>query len=113
MRRSERSSTIPSSTPTVTASAFDAARNPGGLRLHTTFGSDIGRWDVPLMAEVLEEVHAPLEEGLVDEDDLRDFVFANPARLWTATNPGSSTAPSWSKLCGTRSRPTEEPPHEL
>jgi hypothetical protein len=66
----------------VTASAFDAARNPGGLRLHATFGSDIGHWDVPLMEEVLEEVHEP-----IDDDDLRDFVFANPVRLWTAGNP--------------------------
>jgi predicted TIM-barrel fold metal-dependent hydrolase len=71
----------------VTASAFDAARNPGGLRLHAVFGSDLGHWDVPLMAELLEEVHEPLEQGLVSDDDLRDFVFTNPVRLWTSTNP--------------------------
>src|SRR5215211_7427805 len=62
----------------VTASAFDAARNPGGHRLHATFGSDIGHWDVPLMAEVLEELHEPVEDGLISDDDLRDFVFTNP-----------------------------------
>jgi hypothetical protein len=39
------------------------------------------------MAAVLEEVCEPLHEGLVDADDLRDFVFTNPVRLWTATNP--------------------------
>jgi hypothetical protein len=39
------------------------------------------------MEEVLEEVHEPLEHGVVDEADLRDFVFANPVRLWTSTNP--------------------------
>jgi hypothetical protein len=71
----------------VMPSAFDAARNPGHVRLHATFGSDIGHWDVPLMEEVLEEVYEPLEHGLVDERDLRDFVFANPVRLWTSTNP--------------------------
>jgi hypothetical protein len=71
----------------VTTSAFDAARNPGGHRLHATFGSDIGHWDVPLMEEVLEEVHEPLEDGLINDDDLRDFVFTNPVQLWTATNP--------------------------
>lgn len=71
----------------VTASAFDAKRNPGGLRLHATFGSDIGHWDVPLMERVLEEVHEPLEKGRIDADDLRDFVFTNPVKLWTATNP--------------------------
>jgi hypothetical protein len=71
----------------VTASAFDAARNPGGLRVHATFGSDIGHWDVPLMERVLEEVVEPLDRGLIEADDLRDFVFTNPVRLWTATNP--------------------------
>ena len=38
------------------------------------------------MEEVLEEVYEPFEHGLIDEDDLRDFVFANPVRLWTSTN---------------------------
>jgi predicted TIM-barrel fold metal-dependent hydrolase len=71
----------------VTASAFDATRNPGGVRLHAVFGSDIGHWDVPLMEEVLEEVYEPVEDGLLDAADLRDFVFTNPVRLWTSTNP--------------------------
>jgi predicted TIM-barrel fold metal-dependent hydrolase len=71
----------------VMPSAFDAMRNPGHARLRATFGSDIGHWDVPLMEEVLEEVYEPLEHGVIDEDDLRDFVFANPVRLWTSTNP--------------------------
>ena len=35
-------------------SAFYTLRNPGRLRFHATFGSDIGHWDVPLMEEVLE-----------------------------------------------------------
>jgi predicted TIM-barrel fold metal-dependent hydrolase len=67
--------------------AFDALRNPGRVRLHATFGSDLGHWDVPLMAEVLEEVYEPVEKGLLDPSDLREFVFANPVRLWTSTNP--------------------------
>jgi hypothetical protein len=69
------------------ASAFDASRNPGRLRFHAVFGSDIGHWDVPLMGEVLEEVYEPLEKGVINAADLRDFVFANPVRLWTSTNP--------------------------
>jgi hypothetical protein len=28
-----------------------------------------------------------LEQDLIDEGDLRDFVFANSVRLWTSTNP--------------------------
>ena len=62
-------------------------RNPGGVRLRATFGSDIGHWDVPLMQEVLEEVYEPLEDGRIDADDLRDFVFTNPVQLWTSANP--------------------------
>ena len=72
----------------VTPSAFDDDRNPGGVRLQAIFGSDIGHWDVPLMAEVLEEVYEPLEDGMLTAADLRDFVFGNPVRLWTSTNPG-------------------------
>jgi predicted TIM-barrel fold metal-dependent hydrolase len=72
----------------VMPSAFDAKRNPGRVRLNATFGSDIGHWDVPLMSEVLEEVYEPLEKGLIEPADLRDFVFANPVRLWTSGNPG-------------------------
>ena len=70
----------------VMPSAFDTLRNPGAMRFHATFGSDIGHWDVPLMEEVLEEVYEPFQHGAIDEADLRDFVFANPVRLWTSTN---------------------------
>jgi hypothetical protein len=28
-----------------------------------------------------------LEKGRIDADDLRDFVFTNPVKLWTASNP--------------------------
>ena len=71
----------------VMPSAFDTERAPGRVRLQAIFGSDIGHWDVPLMEEVLEEVYEPLEDGMLEEADLKDFVFANPVRLWTATNP--------------------------
>lgn len=71
----------------VMPSAFDDARNPGRVRLRAIFGSDIGHWDVPLMDEVLEEVYEPVEEGVLHEADLRDFVFGNPVQLWTSTNP--------------------------
>ena len=71
----------------VMPAAFDVRRNPGRTRLQAVFGSDIGHWDVPLMDEVLEEVYEPLEHGMLDEADLRDFVFTNPVRLWTSANP--------------------------
>jgi hypothetical protein len=28
-----------------------------------------------------------VDHGMITEADFRDFVFANPARLWTAVNP--------------------------
>ena len=54
-------------------SAFDARRNPGGVRLGALFGSDIGHWDVPLMEDVLGEVYEPVEkDGLpTGQSDLR------------------------------------------
>jgi hypothetical protein len=71
----------------VTSSAFDVKRNPFGARLNAVFGSDIGHFDVPEMNEVTEEAWEMVEHGMITEEDFRDFVFANPARLWTAVNP--------------------------
>jgi predicted TIM-barrel fold metal-dependent hydrolase len=97
----------------VTASAFDSVHNPGGFRLHATFGSDIGHWDVPLMEEVLEEVHEPLEDGLIGDDDLRDFVFTNPVRLWTSTNPQFFDGTVVESTANSLLPPTEERLHDL
>ena len=71
----------------MTSSAFDAKRNPFGVRLNVVFGSDIGHWDVPDMTEVTEEAYEAVEQGLITSNDFRDFVFTNPVGLWTAVNP--------------------------
>ncbi|MGE0383122.1 MAG: amidohydrolase family protein [Gammaproteobacteria bacterium] len=71
----------------VTASAFDAHRNPLRLRMNAVFGSDIGHWDVPDMSAVLAEAWEPVEEGTMTAGDFRDFVFANPVRMWAGANP--------------------------
>ena len=71
----------------VTSSAFDAKRNPFGVRLNVVFGSDIGHWDVPDMTEVSEEAYEAVEQGLITREDFRAFVFTSPAELWTAVNP--------------------------
>ncbi len=71
----------------LSAWAYRSEVNPSGARLHTLFGSDIGHWDVPDLREVLPEAHELLEDGRITEADFRDFVFANPARFWTSTNP--------------------------
>jgi hypothetical protein len=59
----------------------------GPVRLQAMFGSDIGHWDVPDMAEVLEEAWELVEHGLMDQADFRDFVFTHPARLHAGMNP--------------------------
>jgi len=42
---------------------------------------------VPDMLEVLQEAYEMVEEEMATPEDFRDFVFGNPARLWTAVNP--------------------------
>ncbi len=39
------------------------------------------------MTDVLTEAWELVEEELVSEADFRDFVFANPVRLWAGNNP--------------------------
>jgi len=72
----------------TTTTAFDEHVNPFGARLNAMFSSDIGHWDVPDMADVLPESYEAVEHGWLSDDDFRDFVFANPARFYTDSNPG-------------------------
>ena len=69
------------------ATAFDTRRHPHGIRLNAIFSSDIGHWDVPDMRDVLEEAYELVERGLLSDEDFRDFVFANPVKLWIGSNP--------------------------
>ncbi len=71
----------------INAIAFDSKRLPFNARLNAIYSSDLGHWDVPDMTEVTEEAYELVEDGLISETDFRDFVFANPARLWTGMNP--------------------------
>ena len=71
----------------LAALAFDTKKLPFGARLKATFSSDIGHWDVPDMREVLEEAYELREEGLLSEQDFRDFTFTNPAMLHAGMNP--------------------------
>jgi len=67
--------------------AFNRKVNPYGARLNAIFGSDIGHFDVPDMTDVLPEAYELVDDGLITEEDFRDFVFGNPARFWGGTNP--------------------------
>jgi predicted TIM-barrel fold metal-dependent hydrolase len=71
----------------VNAWAFNARANPYQARLGAVFGSDIGHFDVPDMNAVLHEAHELVDDGLITDEDFRDFVFTNPLRLWAGNNP--------------------------
>src|SRR4029077_5502488 len=67
----------------MTAWAFD---RHGHHRLHPIFSSDVGHFDVPAMSAGLGEAGELVEHGLIEEENFREFVFANPARLHTTLN---------------------------
>ncbi len=71
----------------ATAWAFDTKRNPFGAKFNIVYGSDISHWDVPDQSKALEEVWELVEKGMLTEGNVRDFVFANPVKLWTTLNP--------------------------
>jgi predicted TIM-barrel fold metal-dependent hydrolase len=71
----------------LNAWAFNRTANPFGAQLGAIFGSDIGHFDVPDMTAVLHEAYELVEHGLIDEENFRDFVFANPVKLWGGVNP--------------------------
>jgi len=71
----------------VNAWAFRSQANPFNVKLHALMGSDIGHFDVADMTHVLAEAYELVTEGLLAEDDFRDFVFGNPVRLWAGANP--------------------------
>ncbi len=71
----------------LTSMAFNTSVNPFGAELNAMMGSDIAHWDVPDMAEVLEEAWEMVEHEWIDEGDFRRFTFTNPVRFYTGTNP--------------------------
>jgi hypothetical protein len=71
----------------INAWAFNRKANPLGARLNALFSSDIGHFDVPDMTEVVPEAYELVEHGLLDDDDFRDFMFANAVRFWGEVNP--------------------------
>ena len=71
----------------MTSLAFNTAVNPFGSELQVMLGSDIAHWDLPDISEVLEEAHELVDNGWIDKKAFRDFVFTNPARFYTGTNP--------------------------
>lgn len=71
----------------LTSYAFNTNLNPFGAELHAMMGSDIAHWDVPDMAEVLEEAWEMVDHGWIDEAAFEKFTFSNPVDFYTGTNP--------------------------
>ena len=49
--------------------------------------SDLGHWDVQNFGGILSETHEAMEDGLITDEDFKDFVFTNPVTLQTRLNP--------------------------
>jgi predicted TIM-barrel fold metal-dependent hydrolase len=63
------------------------AFHPGlGCNLKPVFGSDIGHFDVPVIAEALPEAWELVEHGFLTEDQFRAFTFNNIVDLHTSLN---------------------------
>lgn len=71
----------------ATVMAFDRRLNHFGHQLNAVFSSDLGHWDVPEMAHVLDETYELVEHELLSPDDFRRFTFSNVARMYTSLNP--------------------------
>lgn len=71
----------------LTGLAFDTRVTPLGATIPAFFASDLGHWDVPHFDEPLEEAYELLERGILDADQLRDFLFVNPVRFYGSLNP--------------------------
>ena len=67
--------------------AFDPRVSPLGALVPAFFASDLGHWDVPEFDEPLEEAFELVERGILDADQLRDFLFVNPTRFYGSLNP--------------------------
>ena len=71
----------------MTSLAFNTKVNPFGAELHAMMGSDIAHWDVPDMAEVLEEAWEMVDHDWIDAAAFEKFTFTNPVKFYTGTNP--------------------------
>ena len=67
--------------------AFDSRLTPLGALVPAFFASDLGHWDVPEFDEPLEEAFELVERGILDLNQLRQFLFENPVRFYASLNP--------------------------
>lgn len=67
--------------------AFNRKLNPYGTAIRAMFGSDVGHWDVTDVGDVVVEAWELVDDGLITEDDFREFMFWNPVELHARVNP--------------------------
>jgi hypothetical protein len=81
---------------------------PVWAKLNAIFSSDIGHWDVVDMRDVIAEAYELVEHGLLNENEFRDFAFANVARMWCSRTRISSKVRSskekWRNSSGVTAR---------
>jgi predicted TIM-barrel fold metal-dependent hydrolase len=70
----------------MNGSAF-SKHNPFGAKLHALYSSDIGHFDVINMRDPLPQAYELVEDGVITDDNFRDFTFANSVHLWGTQNP--------------------------
>src|SRR6266576_1735969 len=61
--------------------------NPFGAKLNAIYSSDIGHFDVIDMRDPLPEAYELVEDGVISDNNFRDFTFANAVHLWGTQNP--------------------------
>lgn len=71
----------------MNATAFNDKVNPLGTKINALFSSDIGHFDVREMNKVLGEAHELVDDGVMSDEDFRDFTFVNPVDFWSRGNP--------------------------
>jgi predicted TIM-barrel fold metal-dependent hydrolase len=69
------------------ALAFNTELNPYGQKIRAMFGSDVGHWDVTDVGDVVVEAQELVDDGLITEEDFKEFMFWNPAELHAGMNP--------------------------
>jgi predicted TIM-barrel fold metal-dependent hydrolase len=71
----------------LNALALDSKSSPFDAKLNALYGSDLGHWDVPEMAEAAEEAYELVERGVLSEAAFRAMVFDNALEFWKSGNP--------------------------
>ncbi|MBI3758479.1 MAG: hypothetical protein HY269_01840, partial [Deltaproteobacteria bacterium] len=87
--------------------ASETKGSPFEAKLCALYGSDLGHWDVPDMAEAAEEAYELVDQGVLSADAFRDMVFDNAVEFWTSGNrdffKGTSVESATTQLLASRS----------